>query len=63
MRTETNHGWVPTLLEEDKVQVVPGGAGAPTHHSLCLHYDLPTTWGFKMGTQITFLKWGDYTLL
>ena len=40
-----------------------GGAGAPTRHSLCLHYDPPTTWGFKIHTQSTFLKWWDYILL
>ena len=50
-------------LGESSLGLSPGGAGAPTRHSLCLHYDPPTTWGFKTDTQSTFLKWGDYILL
>ena len=31
-----------------------GESDEPTRHSLCLHYDLSTTWRFNTGTQITF---------
>ena len=35
----------------------PGGAGTPTQHSLCLHFDPPTMWAFKTDPLRHFFKW------
>ena len=35
----------------------PGGAGTPTQHSLCLHFDPSTMWAFKTDPLRHFFKW------
>ena len=32
-----------------------GGAGTPTRESLCLHFSVHTTWGFKTDTPRAYL--------